>query len=104
MAEYRVIPGSFSVSPVKPSYASGENVGLKIKCQVQRKNGVGSMLAWSSTYKVYKKDNSLLASDSRSHSMSPWTDIDTGNDDFTINIGAYNPGLLEGYVVVEGSG
>lgn len=104
MAEYRVVPGSFSVDTVKPSYASGEDVELSIKCKLQRKNGVGSILAWSSNYKVYKKDNSLLASDSRSHSMAPWTDIDEAIDDFTINVGAYSPGLLEGYVVVDGSG
>lgn len=104
MAQYRVVPGSFSVSPEKLSYASGEEVKLRIKCQLQRKNGLGALLAWSSNYKVYKKDNSLLASDSRSHSMAPFTDLDTANDDFPINIGAYSPGLLEGYVVVDGSG
>jgi len=104
MALYRVVPGSFSVTPIKASFASGEDVELKIKCQVQRKNGVGSWLTWSSDYKVYKKDGSLLASDSRSHSMAPLTDIDTANDDFPIKIGAYSPGLLEGYVVVTGSG
>ena len=104
MAQYRVVPGSFSVTPVKSSYASGEDVALKIKCQLQRKDGVGALITWSSQYKIYDKKNTLLATETRSHSMAPWTDIDTATDDFTKKIGTFTPGLLEGYVVATAFG
>ena len=104
MAEYRVVPGSFSVMPTKDSFTEGEDVELQIKCKVQRRNGAGAWLAWSSDYKVYDKKGELLASDSREHSMAPWTDIDTAEDDFPIPIGNFTAGLLEGEVVVSAHG
>ena len=104
MATYRVVPGSLSVNPTKSSFASGEDVLVSIKCQLQRKDGVGALLAWSSQYKIYKKSGELLKTVTRSHSMAPWTDIDTANDDFTENIGSYTPGLLEGEVVASAFG
>lgn len=99
MATYRIVPGSFSVAPVKSSYASGEDVELRIKAQLQRKNGIGALISWTSKYQIYDKKNTLLATETRSHSMAPWTDIDTATDDFTKKIGTFTPGLLEGYVV-----
>ena len=104
MALFRVVPGSFSVIPSKASFASGEQVDLKVKCTVERKNGLGAWATWTSTYKVYKKDGSLLATSTRQHNIAPWTDIDSAADDFTVPVGAFSPGLLEGYVTVAGSG
>lgn len=104
MALYRVVPGSFSVVPVKSSYASGEDVELKVKCQFQRKDGVGALINWSSQYKFYDKNNNLLATETRLHSMAPWTDIDTATDEFSKKIGTFTPGTLLGYVVATAFG
>jgi len=101
MAEYRVVPGSFSVAPVKTSYAQDEPVKLRIKATVERKNGVGAWLSWTTTYVIYKKDNTVLKTVSRQHSMAPWTTIDQAIDDFEEEIGTYTQGILEGYVVVK---
>lgn len=104
MAQYRVVPGSFSVTPTKGSYKQGEEVALRIVCQLQRKNGMGAWYSWSSDYKVYDKNNKLLVQDSREHFTSPTTDIDTANDDFTIPLGTFTSGLLEGYVIASAHG
>lgn len=103
-ATYRVVPGSFSVTPTQTSYKQGEEVALQIKCQLQRKNGTGAWFSWSSDYKVYDKSDKLLAQDSREHFASPTTDIDTADDDLTIPLGTFTAGLLEGYVVVSAHG
>ena len=104
MAGYRVVKGSFSITPTKPTFEVGEDITLNIKCTLERKNGGGAVLAWSSDYKVYSKDSKLLAQDSREHLTAPWTDIDTGKDDFFINLGAFSPGRLDGYVTVDAHG
>jgi len=104
MAEFRVVPGSLLVTPSKTSFASGEDVELRVKCQVQRKNGLGALVTWQSEYKFYDKNNTLLASQTMVHTMAPWTDIDTENVEFTKKIGTFSPGLLEGYVAISASG
>lgn len=104
MAEYRVVPGTFSVTPVKTSYASGEDVELRIKCQLQRRDGLGVGFHWASDYKIYDKVGTLLASDSRSHIVILAEDLMTVDDDFTISLGAFSAGTLEGYVVASAHG
>lgn len=103
-ADYRVVPGSFEVIPTKPSFTQDEDVKLQIKCLVQRRNGVSAMLAWTSVYEVYDNKGNLLAEDSHEHAMAPWTDIDTGDDDFIINLGRFTPGALLGDVRVSAHG
>lgn len=104
MAEYRVVPGSFSVSPSKPTYAVGEAVVLHIKCTAERRNGFGAWGSWSTVYEVRKKDNTLLKSIERQHSVAPWTEVDQAIDDFEENIGAFTAGTLEGSVIVNAHG
>ncbi len=104
MADYRVVPGTLSVAPVKPSYTSDEEVELGIRCSLQRRNGVGALLTWSSDYKVYDHEGKLLAQDSREHTQAPWTEIDTAVDDFTIKLGKFIPGMLVGEVVPSAHG
>ena len=104
MATYRVVPGSLSVTPTKQSYGAGENVEIRIRCQLERKNGLGSFFAWSSHYKISKTSGELLKTVNKSHSEAPWTDIDTATDDFTENIGPFSEGVLNGVVVVSASG
>jgi len=103
-AMFRVAPGTFIVTPAKSSFTEEEDVILKVKCTVQRKNGAGAWLTWNSDYKVSKNAGEELASVSRPHSMAPWTPIDTANDDFEINLGKFSEGTLAGNVVVSGHG
>ena len=104
MAEYRVVPGTFSVATTKTSYSEGEPVALHIKCTAERRNGLGSWGTWLTDYEIRKKDNSVLKSVSRQHSIAPWTDIDQAIDDFEEDIGTFSAGLLEGYVIVKAHG
>jgi hypothetical protein len=103
-AAYRVEPSTFIVTPKKSSFSTEEDVILQVQCTVQRKNGVGAWLTWQSDYKAYKTGGQVLASSSRSHSMAPWTEIDTAEDDFELNLGKFTEGTLSGYVTVSAHG
>jgi len=103
-AMFRVEPGTLIVTPAKSSFTTEEDVILKVKCTVQRKNGAGAWLTWNSDYKVSKSTGQELESVSRSHSMAPWTEIDTANDDFEINLGKFSEGTLAGNVAVSAHG
>jgi len=104
MTEYRVVPGSFSVEPTKSAFAADEDVGLRIRCTVQRRNGVSAWLAWTSVYRVYNRGGELLAEVSREHSAAPWTDIDTAEEDFIMKLGTFTPGTLAVTVKVSAHG
>jgi len=103
-ATFRVEPGTFKVTPKKSSFTEDEDVILKVECTVQRKNGAGAWLTWQTDYKAYDEDGGELASVSRSHSMAPWTEIDTAADDFELNLGQFSEGTLAGSVTVSGHG
>ena len=104
MAMYRAIPGTLSVQPTKASFSSDEPVKLRIRCEVERKNGTGSWLTWVTDYLVYKKSGELIKSISRQHSIAPWTELDKAVDDFEEDIGVFTPGILDGTVVVSAHG
>ena len=101
MATYRVEPGTYSVAPVKAEYTTDESVGLRIRCKAWRKNGLG-WLVWTTIYEVYDNSGVLLAEDERRHNVL--TTLDSAEDDFVISLGRFEPGKLEGYVVVKAHG
>jgi len=103
-AMFRVEPGTLVVTPAKSSFTTEEDVILNVQCRVQRKNGIGAVLVWQSDYKVYKANGQQIESVSRSHSMAPWTAIDTAEDDFQINLGRFSEGALSGNVAVSAHG
>jgi hypothetical protein len=103
-AAFRVEPGTFVVTPAKSSFTTEEDVILSVQCTVQRKNGAGSWLTWQTDYKVYGPTGQVLKTISRSHSMAPWTEIDTAADDFEVNLGKFSEGILSGSVAVSAHG
>jgi hypothetical protein len=103
-AAFRVEPGTLNVTPKKSSFTTEEDVILQVQCTVQRRDGVGSWLTWQTDYKFYSDTGSLLKTISRSHSMAPWTEIDTAEDDFEANLGKFSEGTLSGSVAVSAHG
>ena len=104
MAEYRVVPGSLSVTPTKSTYALAEPVVLHIICTCERRNGLGSWGSWSTEYEIRKKDDTVLKTVERQHSIAPWTELDQAIDDFEEDIGTFTQGILEGNVIVKAHG
>ena len=105
MADYRVEEGSLIVTPKQLTYPSDVDAIINIKCNVQRRgSGISAWFVWQSDYSAYDQHGNLLNSDSKPHSVSPFTEIDTGVDDFDLNLGRIPVGTLVGEVVVSAHG
>jgi hypothetical protein len=101
MSTFRVVPGTFSVAAANTSFSETEQVKLRIKCQVERVDGLGAVFSWVTSYSIYTKAGKLVKTIEKQHSIAPWTSLDTANDDFEVEIGLFTPGTLEGYVQVK---
>jgi len=105
MATYRVVPGTFSVAPVKSSYTTDEEVELRIKYQVQRRDGLGAALQWMHAWFVYDKAGRTVAYDWTGAWTSPTTEVDTYDYDQIVRIGKVTtPGTFSGDVVIYAKG
>ena len=103
-ATYRVVPGTFSVTPVKSSYTTDEEVELRIKCTMERKDGAGALFAWSGDFYIYDANDKLLAQETDTFWTTSMLLINQGIADFTKKIGRFSAGTLTGYVVAKAHG
>ena len=115
---FRVIPGSFTVTPTKPgSYTTEEDVVLTIVCQLEAwaKDMTYRPSTWRSMYEIFTGGILLMSGDPKSpkfntilerkHSFPLFGELDKpAPDNFQIGIGKFTAGTLSGYVTVKAEG
>lgn len=97
--------GIISLIRAWKAYKLGEEVILTIHGEAERiGSGWGAWLSWATTYKVFDESGAPLASDTRHHSIAPWTEHDYAEDRFDISLGNMPEHAIHGYVELWGGG
>ena len=100
MANYRVVAGTFFVTPTKSEFTTDESVTVRIQCTIERDLPFpgGTAGDWESDYYLVVGATRTWI-DSRHHGISLHS-----VDDFVAGLGMFSKGTLTGDIVVEAHG
>jgi len=94
-----------SVPSLAEGYQPGEEAKLHIEGHAERiGSGASAWLSWATTYKVFQEDGTPLVSDTRHHSIAPWTTHDYADNKFDISLGPMPDSPIKGYVELWAGG
>lgn len=80
-------------------YHPGEEAMLHVEGHAERIGpGWTAWLSWATTYKVFKSDGTPITSDTRHHSIAPWTTHDYAEDRLDLELGPMPEVPIAGYV------